>query len=191
MSQQEGQQSSALDQAQEKAQEAKSQVGGQLREQVDTRSTQAGEQVSSMADALRRTSQQLREEGKEQPASMIEQGAQRAEQLGGYLQRIDSDTLLRDVESFGRRRPWAMAAGAAVVGFAASRFLRASSERRYQASGNGQGAYGGESFGGQSYRRVPSPGIAAQSDGGSEEPWRGPDTDLGDQVRRSTTSQAT
>jgi ElaB/YqjD/DUF883 family membrane-anchored ribosome-binding protein len=188
MNQTESQQSSALEQVQDKAQETKSQVGGQVREQVDTRSTQAGEQVSSVADALRRTSDQLREDGKEQPAKLLEQGAARAEQLGGYLQRIDSDTLVRDVESFGRRRPWAMAAGAAVVGFAASRFLRASSERRYQRSPDGGSAYGGDSFGGEPYRRVPSPDVATRP--GASEPWRGPDSDLGDQVRRSTTGQA-
>ncbi len=188
MSQTQSQQTSALDQVQDKAQEAKSQVGGQIREQVDSRSTQAGEQVSSIADAFKRTASQLREDGKEQPAGLLEQGAERAEQLGGYLQRIDADTLVHDVEGFGRRRPWAMAAGAAVIGFAASRFLRASSERRYQAS-NGQGAYGGESFGDATYRRVPSPSVSAHSDTGSDKPWRGPDADLGEQVRRSTTGQ--
>ena len=188
MSQPESQQSSAMEQVQEKAQEAKSQAGGQVREQLDTRSTQAGEQVSSIAEAIRRTSDQLREEGKDQPARLLQQGADKAEQLGGYLQRIDTDSMLHDAESFGRRRPWAMAAGAALVGFAASRVLRASSERRYQASSNWQGAYGGDSFG-EPNRRVPSPGVAAHSGPGAGEQWRGPDADLGEQARRSATGQ--
>lgn len=186
MSQPENQQSSTMEQVQDKAVEVKSQAGGQVRQQVDTRSTQAGEQVSSVAGALRRTSEQLREEGKEQPARLLEQGAERAERLGGYLKNVDSDGLLRDVESFGRRRPWLMAAGAAVLGLAASRFLRASSARRYQAAGDGGGAYGEPS-----YRRVPSPDVGVHRGTPAEAAWRGPDADLGEQARRSTTGQPT
>jgi hypothetical protein len=52
--------------------------------------------------------------------------------LGSYLERSDGDTILRDVEDFGRRQPWAVIAGGVVLGFAASRFLKASSSRRYE-----------------------------------------------------------
>lgn len=186
MSQPESQQSSTMEQVQDQAVEAKSRAGGQMREQVNSRSTQAGEQVSSVAGALRRTSQQLREEGKDQPARLIEQGADRAEQVGGYLRNLDADSLLDDVESFGRRRPWLLAAGAAVVGLAASRFLRASSARRYRQSSDGRDAYGEPS-----YRGVPSPGVGMHADTASEEPWRGPDADLGAQARRSTSARTT
>jgi hypothetical protein len=36
------------------------------------------------------------------------------------------------VEDFARSKPWAVAAGGLALGFAASRFLKASSSRRYQ-----------------------------------------------------------
>ena len=124
----------AVDQAREKTQELRGQAGGRLREQVDTRSTQAGEQVTSIADAMRRTGEQLRSDGKEGPARVTDQAAERAERVGGYLRDSDADRILGDVEAFARRQPWAVAAGGVVLGFIASRFLKASSSRRYQAS---------------------------------------------------------
>ena len=65
---------------------------------------------STAADA-RSVGEELRNQGKDQPAKLAEQAAQRAETLGGYLQRADGDTILRDVEDFGRRQPWAVIAG--------------------------------------------------------------------------------
>ena len=121
-------------QAQEKAQEAAGQAKGKLREQVDQRSTQAGEQVASAAEDARTVAQELRKQGKEKPADLAEQAAERVERLGGYLKESDADRILRDVEDFGRRQPWAIAAGGLALGFLASRFLKASSQKRYEGS---------------------------------------------------------
>jgi ElaB/YqjD/DUF883 family membrane-anchored ribosome-binding protein len=115
-------------------QDAREQARGRAREEVDRRSTQAGEQVSSTADALRRTGSQLRDEGKDTPARVADQVAERAERLGGYLQEANADRILRDIEDFGRSRPWALAAAGATLGFLASRFLKASSARRYESA---------------------------------------------------------
>ena len=121
-------------QVQEKAQEARGQASNRLREQVDQRSTRAGEQVRSVAGAARKTGETLRSEGNERPAQIVEQAAERIERLGRYLEQTDGDRLLRDVEEFGRRRPWAVAGVGAVFGFLGARFLKASSEQRYQGS---------------------------------------------------------
>lgn len=121
-------------QAQEKAQQAAGQAKGKLREQVDQRSTQAGQQASTTAEDLRGVADHLRSQGKDQPAKLAEQAAQRVQKLGGYLQESDSDRILRDVEGFGRQKPWAIAAAGAALGFAASRFLKASSSERYRAA---------------------------------------------------------
>jgi hypothetical protein len=124
--------SSTSEQAKEKAQEGAQQAKRTVRDQVDQRSTQAGERVGSTASDVRTVGEELRKQGKDQPAKLAEQVAQRAESLGDYLQRSDGDTILRDVENFGRRQPWAVIAGGVAVGFAASRFLKASSSRRYE-----------------------------------------------------------
>src|SRR3954463_8862051 len=128
--------SSTTEQAKEKAQETAQQAAGQAKnritEQVDQRSTEAGHRVSSMAQDARSVADELRNQGKDQPAKLAEQAAQRAESLGDYLQRADGDRILRDLEDFGRRQPWAVIAGGVALGFAASRFLKASSSRRYE-----------------------------------------------------------
>jgi hypothetical protein len=120
----------AKDKVHETAQQAAGQARGQLRKQVDERSTQAGEQVASTADDVRSVAQQLREQGKEQPAKFAEQAADRAERLGSYLKQADGEAILRDVEDFGRKQPWAVMVGGLAAGFLASRFLKASSSRR-------------------------------------------------------------
>jgi hypothetical protein len=121
----------AKDKAQETAQQAAGQAKGRLREQVDQRSTDAGQRVSGVANDVRSVGEELRKQGKDQPAKLADQAAHHAERVGDYLSRSDGDTILRDVEDFGRRQPWAVIAGGIVLGFAASRFLKASSGRRY------------------------------------------------------------
>jgi hypothetical protein len=129
--------------AQDKAKGALGQARSQLRDQVDQRSTQAGDQVHSTAQDVRNVAEQLRNQGKDTPARVAEQVAHRAESLGSYLRDADGERLLQDVEAFTRRQPWLVAAGGLALGFAASRFLKASSSRRYQTGYNQ--AYAGQS----------------------------------------------
>ena len=124
-------------QAQDKARGALGQARGRLSDQVDQRSTQAGDQVHSAAQDVRGVAEQLRGQGKDTPARAAEQVANRAESFGTYLRDADGERLLRDVEDVARRQPWLVAAGGLALGFAASRFLKASSSRRYQ-GGPGQ-----------------------------------------------------
>jgi hypothetical protein len=124
-------------QIQEKASEAKVRTRERLREQIATRSTATGEQMTSTASALRQTAQQLRGDQQEPQAKVLEQIAERAERLGRYLTETDGDRLLRDVERIARRRSWLVAGGGAVLGFLAARFTKASSGRRYEADGGG------------------------------------------------------
>ena len=92
-----------------------------------------------MSKALRSSGEQLRSEGNETPAKLIDGAAQRVDRIGSYLRDSDSNRILGDAESWARSRPWIAAAAGVLVGFAASRFLKASSSRRYDqlSSGNG------------------------------------------------------
>src|SRR3954452_21524040 len=130
------------EQAQEKAQEVKdqakeqaSQVAGQAKSrvstEVDNRSTQAGQKVNEQASDLRSVSEQLRSQGKEGPAKVADQIADRVEGVGSWLTRSSGDDILHDIEDLGRRQPWAVVAGGFALGFLASRFLKASSQDRY------------------------------------------------------------
>jgi hypothetical protein len=120
------------EQTQEKAQEAASKASDKVREQVDQRSTDAGEKIAGTAGDIRSVGQQLREQGKEQPAKIADQAAQRVERVGHWLRDSDSERIVQDLEDFGRRQPWALALGGLALGFAASRFLKASSSQRYR-----------------------------------------------------------
>jgi hypothetical protein len=133
----------AIDQAKEQVQEvaerAQAAVGDatakadvKVREQIDQRSTEAGSQLSASADALRSSSDQLRAQGNAVAAQAAERAADLAHRLGAYLEQTDADQMLDDVERLARRNPWAVVVGGVLVGAAASRFLKASSERRYE-----------------------------------------------------------
>jgi ElaB/YqjD/DUF883 family membrane-anchored ribosome-binding protein len=118
--------------AQDKARDALGQTRGQLRDQVDQRSTEAGERLTGTAADARSIAEELRRQGKDAPARMVDQVAGQAERLGDYLKGASGDHILRDVEDFARSKPWLVAAGGLVLGFAGSRFLKASSGRRYR-----------------------------------------------------------
>jgi hypothetical protein len=118
--------------AQQKAQQAVGQIQDRMREQVDERSSQVASQINEQASDLRSVSESLRGEGKDGPAKAADRLADYAEKVGGYLDAKDSHALLADAEDFGRRQPLALAAGGLALGFVASRFLKASSARRYR-----------------------------------------------------------
>jgi hypothetical protein len=126
--------------AQEKVAEVREAGRNKLSEQIGERTTQAGQQARSMGQALRKSGEQLRSEGDGGAAATFADGvAERMERLGEYMQRADGDELLRDVEGFARRRPWMIAGLGLLGGLAASRFLKASSERRYSSSAPSSG----------------------------------------------------
>jgi hypothetical protein len=143
-------------QIQEKASEAKARTRDQIRQQIDTRSNETGEQMTSTASALRQTAQQLRTDQREPQAKILEQLAERTERFGRYLSETDGDQMLRDVERIARTRPYLVAGAGTVLGFLAARFTKASSSRRYEANGSSapalprgsaKGARGGDNGG--------------------------------------------
>jgi hypothetical protein len=118
--------------AQEKARDAAGKAQENVRQQVDQRSTEAGERVAGTAQDLRSVGEELRKQGKDTPAKLADQAAQQTEKVGSYLKEKGPDEMLHDVEEFGRQRPWAVLAGGLALGVAAARFLKASSRDRYQ-----------------------------------------------------------
>lgn len=124
----------AAGQAKEQAQQVAGQARGRVAAQVDQRSTQVGEQVTSTAHDARSIAEQMRSKGQDKPAQLAETIADRVEQVGNYLKNGTSDQFLGDLERIGRKQPMAITLGGFVLGFAASRFLKASSSQRYQSS---------------------------------------------------------
>jgi len=132
--------------AQEKAGELKERGKSRLGDELDRRTTDVGSQARSMAGALRQSGESLGLQGDGRVAGITEGMADRIEQAGSYLERTSGDDLLHDVEDFARRRPWLVAGAGLVAGLVASRFLKASSERRYAGSASRS------SFSGSGYR---------------------------------------
>ena len=129
--------------AQDKARGAMGQARGRISDQVDQRSTQAGERIAGTASDVRSIAEELRSQGKDAPATLAEQVAGQADRVGDYLKGASGDRILRDVEDFARRQPMLVAAAGLALGFAASRFLKASSSRRYESGSQsyGDGGY--------------------------------------------------
>ena len=136
-----------------------------LKEQVDQRSTQAGQQINTVADDVRSVAGELRTQGKDAPARYAEQAAEKVHDVGQWLERSDGNKLVRDVEDFARRNPWAVAAGGLGLGLAASRFLKASSSERYRSSLSGTS----DSSNDARFERQEHGGTREQFGGGREE----------------------
>jgi hypothetical protein len=143
--------SSTQEQLSTKAHELSENASFQVRDQLDHRSTQAGEQVQAVGSVLQSGVEQLRSDGQDLPAKMVAEVARRAEDLGVYLKSAQSDQILADLESFARRRPWLTAGAGVLGGFVASRFVKASADRRYAEQ---RGNAGGDAY--QSRRSLPA-----------------------------------
>ncbi|HKP18848.1 MAG TPA: hypothetical protein VJT84_10225 [Gaiellaceae bacterium] len=117
---------------QQQAGAARDAAGQAVGQRVETGARQLGEHLHAITQGLNRTSHGLRAEGKDQPASMLEKVGSRTEEVAAYLSAADGRRLLNDFEHFGRRNPWLAIAGGVAVGLLTSRFLKASSARRFE-----------------------------------------------------------
>jgi len=156
----------------EQATKAKVKGRRELRDQLDDRTAQVGQQARSLAETLRRSGVEAQARGSDDlGVERITAGvADRLDRAGGYLERANGEEMLRDAERFVRTRPWVVAGAAAAAGLVASRIFKASSERRYHESSNSDKpasaavtprasrSYEGVSVGGQS---VATPGRAS------------------------------
>ena len=112
------------------AKDAGRQMAGDARraaeEQVNQRSTMAGERVGAAAEDARDVAQTLRGKGREAPARFADQAADRMEEFARYLREADADRIMSDIRRVGREQPAAIVAGAAVVGVLIGRVVKAS-----------------------------------------------------------------
>lgn len=118
--------------AKDKAMEAGTQAQDRAKGELDSRTTGVGETLQTKADNLHEVGDQMRERGDDTFAQVADRVAGWTEDLSRYLRDANADRMIGDVEAFARRQPWTMAAGGALLGFAASRIVRAGSDRRRQ-----------------------------------------------------------
>ena len=110
--------------------ETKERVKERVTEQVESRiadtKVRAAERVSTVAETLKSSSEDLRDRGEERVSHYVEQAADQVERIATYLQDTDVADVVHRVERFARREPAAFMAGAFAVGFLASRLLKSS-----------------------------------------------------------------
>jgi ElaB/YqjD/DUF883 family membrane-anchored ribosome-binding protein len=128
--------SDVVDTAREKTADQAGQVvergRGMMREQLDERTTQIGNQVGSASETLRQVADQARTQGNHQQARLAEQAADRSERISSYLIEADGDTIIDEIEELARRQPWLVAGAGILIGFAIARALKTSSGQRYE-----------------------------------------------------------
>ncbi len=151
---------SAASRAGERAAQVADQAKGFVSQQVDQRSTDLGNQLSTHVDSLRAVGNGLRSQGQETPAKLAEVLAERAEGVAQYLKSANGDRVLRDIENMGRRQPWLALTAGVALGFVASRFLKATSAERYRYHADADWSYNaasaaphGEDYAGSSSQR--------------------------------------
>jgi len=122
--------SDARDGAKDVAKQARDHVQGLIGQQKD----QAADRLGTLASALRDAGRKLNQD---QEAGDVGQYADRAagqvERLSRYLRQSDLNSLVRDTETFARRRPEVFLGGTLIAGLMLARFLKASAPD----SGNG------------------------------------------------------
>jgi len=140
-------------QAKEKAGDLLGQAREQLRTQLTSQKDNAAGTLGSIAEAVRTTGEQLREQGQAAPVGQVaDRAAGWIEDLSGYLRERNIEDLTMEVESFARQQPALFLGSAFALGFLAARFLTSSSPSNGMSGRGYSGSYaGGASYSGTGY----------------------------------------
>jgi hypothetical protein len=115
-----------VQQAQQQAGQMMDKARTQVMDQLAGQKERAAGSVKSVAQALRQTGQQLRDQDQGAVAPVAESAAEYVERFSRYLQERDIRQMIDEVEGFARREPAMFLGGAFALGFLAARFLKSS-----------------------------------------------------------------
>lgn len=103
---------------------------GRVREragaQLATQKDRATDGIGTIAQAVRKTTQELRQDRHETVAEYVERAADQLERFSAHLKTKDVGELFRDAATFARRRPAIFVGSAFVLGLIGARFLKSS-----------------------------------------------------------------
>lgn len=132
---QSGQGGGVLDDAKQTAQrlasQAQEKAGEQVQSGLNTGKNRAADALSSVAQSLRSSSEQLRTNNQGNASRYIDQAAGRIERVANYLQQTDVNQMADQVEDFARRNPAVFLGGAFALGLVGARFLKSSRSKIY------------------------------------------------------------
>src|SRR5215213_2501004 len=109
----------AVAQAQQKAGQVADQARQQATSRLDGQKDRAAEGLQTVAQAVRQTGQELRQQQQPTVAQYTDQAAQRIERLASYLRQRDVNQIVEEAEGFARRRPTLFVGGGLVLGLLA------------------------------------------------------------------------
>jgi hypothetical protein len=96
--------------------------------QLTMQKDRATEGIGTVAQAVRQTTERLRDEQHDTVAQYVERAAEQLERLSDGLREKDVSQLLHDAQRFVRRQPALFIGGSFVAGMLAARFLKSSRE---------------------------------------------------------------
>ena len=118
--------SGGIEDAKAKASQTLDEAQRRGKDQLSAQKHKAAEQAGKLSDALDKASARLREEGEPSLAHYTEQIASSISGLAEKFRERSVDDLIRDTRDLARREPGLFLAGSVALGFAISRFFKAS-----------------------------------------------------------------
>lgn len=100
--------------------------------QLSNQKDRATDGIGSVAQAVRRSTQELREGHHETVAEYIERAADQLDQLSTRLKNKDVGQLLRDAQNLARRQPNIFIGTAFMLGLVGARFMKSSPHDTYE-----------------------------------------------------------
>ena len=104
--------------------------------QLSSQKNRATDGISSVAQAVRQTTQQLRDNRHDTIARYVDEAANQLERVSNQLRNKDVGELMRDAQQFARRRPAVFIGSAFAIGLLGARFLKSSRDRRESEAGS-------------------------------------------------------
>jgi hypothetical protein len=154
-----------------------SKVREKATEQLSTQKDKATDGLGSVAQAVRQSTQQLRDQQHDTLAGYVEQAADQIDRLSKTLRNKDVGELFEDAQRLARRNPSLFIGSAFVLGVVGARFLKSSARpegddyrrdtdgRGWQRTGYGSGSYSGVSSYGRTPGRANDYGAASMTPG--------------------------
>lgn len=118
--------------------------------QLNTQKDRATDGIGSVAQAVRQSTQHLRDQQHDTIAQYVDQAAAQLERFSTALKEKNVADLLDEAQRFARRNPALFVGGAFAVGLLSARFFKSSRDRsseaswrdRFSETGRGYGDYG-------------------------------------------------
>jgi ElaB/YqjD/DUF883 family membrane-anchored ribosome-binding protein len=123
------------------------QVRQKAASQLNDQKARATDSLGSVADAVRQSTRQLRDQQFDTVAQVVERAADQIERLSNHLRERDLNELVAEARQFARQQPAMFIGSSFAAGLLAARFIKASRPAESYAN-RAYGGYGGETLAG-------------------------------------------